>query len=223
MPSMPDMPGESDRQAERDEMVSSQLARRGIAAEPVLDAMRRVPRERFVLSSLPGKAYADSALPIECGQTISQPYMVARMTELLEVRPRDRVLEIGTGSGYQTAILACLAKHVFTIEWHLTLMTRAAEQVRQLGLANVSYRCGDGSLGWPEQAPFDGVMVTAGPPDVPAPLCDQLAVGGRLVVPIGPADDQTLVRVRRAEQGFEREKHIKCRFVKLWGAAGWRE
>jgi protein-L-isoaspartate(D-aspartate) O-methyltransferase len=223
MSSMPPDPLESDRQAEREEMVASQLARRGIAAEPVLEAMRRVPREWFVPKSLAGKAYADGALPIDCGQTISQPYMVARMTELLELGPQDRALEIGTGTGYQTAILACLCKHVFSTEWHLKLMTEAAERLKRLESKNVSLRCCDGSLGWPENAPFEGIIVTAGAPQVPAPLREQLAVGGRLVVPIGPMEDQTLVRVRRTESGYVQEQHIKCRFVKLWGAAGWRE
>jgi len=219
---MPVNKGESDRKADREAMVTTQLARRGVVDETVLSAMRRVPREWFVPRSIGGKAYTDSALPIDCGQTISQPYMVARMTELMEITPRDRVLEIGTGSGYQTAILACLAKHVYTIEWYLKLMTQASNAVRRLGRKNVTFRCGDGSLGWPEQAPFDGIIVTAGPPEVPQPLREQLAVGGRLVAPIGKVEDQTLVRLRRTESGLERESIIKCRFVKLLGAAGWR-
>jgi protein-L-isoaspartate(D-aspartate) O-methyltransferase len=204
-------------------MVSDQLERRGIRSTTVLDAMRHVPRERFVLPSYDSQAYADSALAIDCGQTISQPYMVGRMTELLELRPEDRVLEIGTGSGYQTAILARLAGHVYTIEWHLKLMTQASERLRKLELQNVTYRCADGSLGWAEQAPFDAIIVTAGAPDVPQPLYDQLAVEGRLVVPVGGQFDQTLVRVWRTAGGERREDFFKCRFVKLLGAAGWQE
>ncbi len=202
-------------------MVSSQLAQRGIRARPVLAAMERIPREHFVPSGQQGSAYADSALPIDCEQTISQPYMVARMTELLELSPDDNVLEIGTGSGYQTAILACLARQVFTIEWHLRLMNQAAARLEQLGLHNVTCRCGDGSVGWPSRGPFPAILVTAGAPDVPAPLCDQLAIGGRLVVPTGPTGDQVLVLVRRTNLGFDRREILKCRFVKLLGSAGW--
>ena len=204
-------------------MVTEQLAERGIRDARVLDAMRRIPRELFVPATQQGSAYHDGALPIECGQTISQPYMVARMTELLEPRPDRTVLEIGTGSGYQTAILALLTKQVYTIEWHLKLMSQAASRLEGLGLTNVTFRCADGSLGWPEKAPFDGIIVTAGAPDVPQPLCEQLAVGGRLVLPIGPVGDQTLVVVRKTERGVKTEDVLKCRFVKLMGTAGWRE
>ena len=204
-------------------MVSEQLERRGVSSQSVLGAMRRIPRELFVLKSYEARAYEDSALAIDCKQTISQPYMVGRMTELLELGPEDRVLEIGTGSGYQTAILACLARHVYTIERHLKLMTQAAERLRKLGLDNITQRCADGSLGWPELAPFDVIIVTAGAPEVPEPLCRQLAVGGRLVVPVGGFYDQTLVRVCLAESGRRREDYFKCRFVKLLGQAGWQE
>ena len=204
-------------------MVREQLEQRGVRDARVLDAMRRIPRELFVLSAYEGRAYSDSALAIDCGQTISQPYMVARMTELLELRPEDRVLEIGTGSGYQTAILACLARHVYTVEWHLKLMTQAAERLAKLGIRNITYRCADGSLGWPAHAPFDAIIVTAGAPDVPAPLCRQLAEGGRLVVPVGDLHAQTLVRVRHTETGPRREEFFQCRFVKLRGAAGWTD
>ncbi len=212
-----------DRASERERMVFEQLQSRGIHSQPVLDAMRRIPRELFMAEGFRGQAYADSALAIDCGQTISQPYMVARMTELLELRADDRVLEIGTGSGYQTAVLACLTGQVYTIEWHLKLMTQAAERLKQLCLTNVTYRCADGSLGWPEQAPFSAIIVTAGAPEVPEPLCEQLAVGGRLVVPVGSQFEQTLVRVRRTESGRHTEELLRCRFVNLVGAAGWRE
>ena len=204
-------------------MVSEQLAQRGIRSEAVLATMRRIPRERFVPPGQAASAYCDGALPIDCYQTISQPYMVARMTELLELQSDRPVLEVGTGSGYQTAILACLVSHVYTIEWHAPLMTLAAKRLEALDLHNVTVRCADGSLGWPEHGPFDAIMVTAGAPVVPQPLCDQLAVGGRLVVPIGPEGDQTLVRVRRTELGIEKTDVMKCRFVKLLGEAGWRQ
>jgi protein-L-isoaspartate(D-aspartate) O-methyltransferase len=212
---------QGDRAAEREEMVRSQLARRGIRSEAVLEAMRQVPREWFVPEPLSRQAYEDGALPVDCGQTVSQPYIVARMTELLELQAQHRVLEIGTGTGYQTAILASLAQHVWTIEWHLKLMNRAADRLERLGYNNVTLRCGDGSVGWPEHAPYDAIMVTAGAPVVPDPLCEQLVTGGRLVIPIGEMADQTLVRVRRTESGYEREYHLKCRFVKLLGEKGW--
>jgi len=204
-------------------MVAEQLEARGIADQAVLAAMRRIPRERFVPDHQRAYAYSDGALPIECGQTISQPYMVARMTELLSPRREHVVLEVGTGSGYQTAVLACLVRHVYTVEWHLKLMNQAARRLAELGLTNVTYRCADGSVGWPERAPFDGILVTAGAPDVPAVLCDQLALGGRLVIPIGPTGEQTLVCLERQPQGLKRDEVMKCRFVKLLGQAGWRE
>jgi protein-L-isoaspartate(D-aspartate) O-methyltransferase len=214
---------DEQRAAEREQMVREQLAARGIRSEAVLAAMRRIPRELFVPPDQQHSAYSDGALAIDCQQTISQPYMVARMTELLELTRERTVLEIGTGSGYQAAILACLARHVYSIEWHLKLLNQAAARLEQLGLRNLTLRCADGSLGWPERAPFDAIIVTAGAPDVPEPLKEQLAVGGRLVVPTGPIGDQTLVLVGRAETGFKTQEVLKCRFVKLLGAAGWRE
>jgi protein-L-isoaspartate(D-aspartate) O-methyltransferase len=220
---MPPEPVQPDRMPEREQMVAEQLVARGIRAESVLAALRRIPRELFVPAAQRGTAYADGALPIDCHQTISQPYMVARMTELLELRPDQPVLEIGTGSGYQTAVLACLARHVYTIEWHEKLLTAAAAVLEALSLRNVTYRCADGSLGWPERAPFDAIIVTAGAPIVPKPLCEQLTEGGRLVVPVGPAADQTLVRARKSRGTLEFEDQMKCRFVKLLGEAGWRD
>lgn len=213
--------GTMDRSFERERMVYEQLQQRGIRSERVLDAMRQVPRERFVPETAAHKAYADSALPIECEQTISQPYMVARMTELLALAPTDRVLEIGAGSGYQTAILARLAAAVYTVELHQRLLDAAGARLQTLGVRNVQYHCGDGSLGWSEEAPFDAILVTAGGPVVPEPLKQQLTIGGRLVVPIGPAGDQTLVLVTRREDGFQQQDILKCRFVKLVGQAGW--
>lgn len=213
--------GKQDRTREREDMVQRQLARRGIASASVLDALRAIPRERFVLPSQVDEAYADAAMRIDCGQTISQPYIVARMTELLELKSTDRVLEIGTGCGYQTAILARLASFVYTVEWYLKLLNAAAERLAALGVKNVEYRCGDGSLGWPDVAPFDAILVAAGAPTVPQPLVDQLAEGGRLVVPVGPTSDQTLVLVRRCGARIEMADVLPCRFVKLLGFAGW--
>lgn len=211
------------RLPEREHMVAEQLAARGIRDERVLDVMRRIPRELFVPATISAAAYADAALPIECAQTISQPYMVARMTELLDPRPNATILEIGTGSGYQTAVLAALVANVYTVEWHLHLMTQAAERLAALGLENVSFRCGDGSLGWPEHAPYDGILVAAGAPATPRPLCAQLGVGGRLVVPVGPEGEQGLQVIWRAEEGFRETEVMKCRFVPLRGEAGWRD
>lgn len=204
-------------------MVAEQIAGRGVRSEAVLAAMRRIPRELFMPPPIRERAYDDSALPIDCEQTISQPYIVAYMTEALGLTPASRVLEIGTGSGYQAAILACVVREVLTIEWHLKLMNQAAERLAGLGLTNVAFRCADGSLGWPERAPFDAIIVTAGAPVVPQTLCEQLAPGGRLIIPTGPPGDQTLILIRRTEHRFEQEELIKCRFVKLVGAEGWSE
>jgi protein-L-isoaspartate(D-aspartate) O-methyltransferase len=211
----------NQRFAERDRMVMTQLEHRGIRDGRVLAAMRTVPRERFVPSDLQSQAYHDCALPIASGQTISQPYMVARMTELLEVRRDDRVLEIGTGSGYQAAVLAQMGARVWTIERHAELLETARATLESLGYTSVTYRVGDGSLGWAEEAPFDAVLLTAGAPSVPATAEEQLAVGGRLVAPIGPEDEQTLVLVRRSESGFEQRSVMQCRFVKMIGEEGW--
>ena len=206
----------------RERMVRDQLAARGIRSSFVLDAMRRIPREFFLPPTSVQRAYEDCALPVDCGQTISQPYMVARMTELLEPAPTDRVLEVGTGTGYQTAVLAAIVAHVYTIEWHLPLMRLASQRLDRLGLTNVTFRCGDGSLGWPEQAPFDGIMVPAGAPELPRSLPEQLKVGGRLIVPVGGLEHQTLVLIRRTATGFEEQRLLECRFVKLRGDEGWR-
>lgn len=209
-------------QAQRDTMVADQIAARGVRAPRVLAALRRVPRELFVPDEARGQAYGDHALAIDCRQTISQPYIVARMTELLELDGGERVLEVGTGSGYQTAVLALLAARVFTIEWHLKLLRQAAERLERLGIGNVVFRCGDGSCGWPEPGPFDAILCAAGAPEVPAALCEQLAPGGRLVLPVGAEDQQTLVRVTRGRDGPRTERLLACRFVRLVGQAGWR-
>jgi len=220
---MPDSRERDDRAAEREEMVRTQLARRGIRSEAVLAAMRAVPRHWFVPEAIARQAYQDGALPVDCAQTISQPYIVARMTELLELQPDDRVLEIGTGTGYQTAILAVMTQHVYTVEWYLKLMNAAVERVSHFGRQNVTFRCGDGSVGWPENAPYDAIIVTAGAPTVPEALQHQLVNGGRLVLPVGEMSNQILVRLRRTESGYQREDHLACRFVKLLGEQGWRE
>lgn len=204
-------------------MVDTQIAAGGVRNPVLLAAMAEIPRHEFVPSSIVDRAYEDGALPVECGQTISQPYMVAKMTEMLELTSTDRVLEIGTGTGYQTAILARMAGHVFTVEWHLRLMLGAAARLERLGIGNVRYRCGDGSLGWPEHAPYDAILVTAGAPAMPDALVSQLAVGGRLVVPVGDRSEQTLLLSRRSEEGVVTTRSLGCRFVKLVGSAGWRE
>lgn len=205
----------------RRRMVQEQLRSRGIRDERVLAVMEEIPRERFVGTANLAAAYEDRALPIAEGQTISQPYMVAAMTAALQPAPTHRVLEIGTGSGYQTAILARLAGQVYTIERIELLAQEAARRLRELGFTNIVYRVGDGTLGWPEAAPFDRILVTAGAPRIPSPLVDQLAEGGRLVIPVGPAESQTLVAVDRYGDKTIERPMMGCRFVPLVGRAGW--
>ena len=207
----------------RNRMVDSQLVSRGIKDAKVLLAMRKVPRHRFVEEALISQAHGDHPLPIGEKQTISQPYIVALMTEALELRGVERVLEIGTGSGYQTAILAELAEKVYSIERIYPLSVKARRLLDELGYLNVVLKVGDGTLGWKEEAPYDAVMVTAGSPDVPQPLVDQLAVGGRLVIPVGDRYSQSLVRVARATEGIKKSDLGGCRFVNLVGQHGWQE
>lgn len=204
-------------------MVDRQIAGRGVRDPRVLEAMRTVPREAFVSEHLAESAYDDSPLPIGEEQTISQPYVVALMTEALEIRPEDKVLEIGAGSGYSAAILSRIAGEVYAVERHASLAREAEERLARLGYANVHVLHGDGTLGWPEHAPYDAIVVAAGGPAVPPALLDQLAEGGRLVIPIGPDQrNQDLVRVRRrAEGGTVRELLGPVRFVPLIGAQGW--
>jgi protein-L-isoaspartate(D-aspartate) O-methyltransferase len=202
----------------RRRMVNDQIQARGIRDVRVLDALRRVERHRFVPEALQASAYEDRPLAIGHGQTISQPYIVALMTEEARVRPGARVLEVGTGSGYQAAILSLLAGHVYTVEILEPLARQAAERLEALGYRNVTVRAGDGSLGWPEQAPFDAILVTAAPPELPQPLLDQLAVGGRLVAPVGEGD-QELVVVERTEAGLQRRRVLPVRFVPMTGEA----
>jgi protein-L-isoaspartate(D-aspartate) O-methyltransferase len=193
-----------------------------IRDERVLAVMNRIPRHHFVPRALEAQAYKDNALPIAAGQTISQPFIVARMTELLELKGSERVLEIGAGSGYQSAVLGLLAKRVYSIERIETLSREALQKLRSLGINNVSVRTGDGTNDWPVYAPFDAVLVAAGGPDVPQPLLEQLGPGGRLVIPIG-ADrkNQMLVRFVGTESGIRREEHGPCAFVPLIGRHAW--
>ncbi len=207
----------------RDRMVDQQIRARGVVDPRVLLAVRKVPRHSFIPQHLWDQAYTDYPLPIGGDQTISQPYIVGLMTEILELQAMDRVLEIGTGSGYQTAILAELAAEVFSIDRMGDLANRAKAVLDSLGYANVQIRVGDGTLGWPEAAPFDGIIVTAGAPKVPRPLTEQLALGGRLVIPVGDMFSQTLTCVRQTESGLKFEYHGGCRFVRLIGRYGWPE
>lgn len=212
-----------DQGQQRERMVEGQLAGRGLRDPAVIRAMRRVPRERFVPAELMEFAYDDTPLPIAANQTISQPYIVALMAHALELDPHDKVLEIGTGSGYSAAVLAELAHEVFTIERQITLCTLARERLHELGLRNIQVRCGDGTVGWPEQAPFDAIVVTAGGPTVPQSLRAQLAIGGRLVIPVGDERVQRLLRIWRTDDTtFEQEDLSAVRFVPLIGAEGWQ-
>ena len=203
-------------------MVEEQLIERGISDSRVIAAMARVERHRFVEEALWARAYEDRALPIGLRQSISQPFMVALMTQSLELKGHERVLEIGTGSGYQTAVLAELAANVFSMERISSLATTAREVLDTLAYHNVAVRVADGTLGWAEEAPFDAILVAAGSPRVPRPWIAQLRDGGRLVFPIGEEELQTLVRIRK-EDGRLREEYLgDCRFVKLVGRYGWR-
>jgi protein-L-isoaspartate(D-aspartate) O-methyltransferase len=211
-----------DQAQRREQMVERQLARRGIRSPAVMRAMRKVPRDQFVPQDLVEFAYDDTPLPIEAEQTISQPYIVALMTDALELEPGDRVLEIGTGSGYAAAVLAEIASEVFTIERHESLCESARARFAALGLRNTHVRCGDGTKGWPEEAPFDAIAVAAGGPAVPKSLREQLGIGGRLVIPVGRAGVQRLKRVwRTGETEFEEEDLGAVRFVPLIGEEGW--
>ena len=203
-------------------MIQQQVVERGIRDERVLEALRSVPRELFFPEESRQSAFADRAAPIGHGQTISQPYMVALMTERLDVQPHHRVLEIGTGSGYQTAVLAWLASEVFSVERVKPLLDDAFHRMMDLNLRNVHFRYGDGTLGWPEQAPFDRIIIAAGAPSVPQKLLnEQLADGGLAVLPIGAEDEQMLVVVRRSGAKLHTTDVCQCRFVKLIGAEGW--
>jgi protein-L-isoaspartate(D-aspartate) O-methyltransferase len=203
-------------------MLGEQLLDRGIDHPRVLAAIARVPRERFVLESMQGEAYADRALPIDCDQTISQPYIVGLMTQALELSGPERVLEIGTGSGYQTAILAELAREVVTVERHAELSARAGRVLADLGYRNVTRIIGDGTEGWPAGAPYDRIIVTAAAWDVPPALFGQLAEGGILVIPVGDPTAQTLRAIRKQDGQPVASDLSPCRFVPLVGVHGWQ-
>jgi protein-L-isoaspartate(D-aspartate) O-methyltransferase len=204
----------------RQRMINS-LRSRGIRDERVLKAMASVPRHLFVEEALTAKAYGDYPLPIPGGQTISQPFMVAQMTELLGVTKRDRVLEVGAGSGYQTAVLSYVAGLIFSIERIEELAKLAKMRIRQFGIDNVILRCSDGSLGWPEHAPYKGILAAAAAPEIPIALVEQLDVGGNLVLPIGTEQNQRLIRVRKTAEGTVTEDHGGVIFVKMIGRQGW--
>lgn len=207
----------------REEMTVSQIQARGIKDPKVLDAMRKVPRHLFVSEALMDQAYGDFPLPIGEQQTISQPYIVAAMTEALELTKDDRVLEIGTGSGYQAAILAQIAFRVFTIERIRSLYVRARKIFDRLNYFNIITRYSDGTSGWKDESPFDAIIVTAGAPDIPETLVSQLSIGGRMVIPVGNAYVQELVKLYRTERGIQKISLGGCRFVKLVGEYGWRD
>jgi protein-L-isoaspartate(D-aspartate) O-methyltransferase len=205
----------------RERMVAEQLAARGIRDARVLAAMKKVPRERFVEESMRERAYEDSPLPIGYGQTISQPYMVARMCELAELVGSERVLEIGAGSGYQTAVLCELARSVYAVELRPELGRHAERRLALLGYRNVEIGVFDGTYGWRERAPFDAILVAAGAPEIPPLLVDQLADGGRLIIPVGPRQGQRLAIVARRGAEFETQWATPCSFVDLVGKYGW--
>jgi protein-L-isoaspartate(D-aspartate) O-methyltransferase len=207
----------------RERMVETQIKARGLKDERVLKAMLKVPRHLFVDEALRDQAYGDFPLPIGEGQTISQPYIVALMTEALELKGIERVLEIGTGSGYQTAILAELALWVYTIERFPTLLERAKKVLKELGYKNISFKLDDGTLGWKEAATFDAIIVTAASPDIPPPLVEQLAEGGRMVIPIGDEFSQTLIKGVKKGGKLHTKALEPVRFVKLVGAYGFKE
>jgi len=217
------LPTETQQAERRHVMVEEQLRRRGVLSPQVLKAMDRVPRHEFVGEQQQALAYADQPLQIGENQTISQPYMVAAMTEALELTAGENVLEVGTGSGYQTAVLALLSRWVISIERHEVLAEGARERLNRLGFANITVMHGDGTLGWPEAGPYNAVLVTAGAPHVPAPLVEQLAEGGRLVIPVGGADQQDLLRLRKTAGRVSTETLNLCRFVPLVGRHGWKQ
>ncbi|MGE5219660.1 MAG: protein-L-isoaspartate(D-aspartate) O-methyltransferase [Chloroflexota bacterium] len=204
-------------------MVQDQVVARGIIDVRVIAALRKVPRHLFVDPGIINRAYDDSALPIGEKQTLSQPYIAARMTEALGLTGQEKVLEVGTGSGYQTALLAELSFNVFSVEKLRVLSRKARTLLDHLDYQNIALHVGDGTIGWSEHAPYDAVLVTAGAPSAPKPLIDQLAPGGRLVIPVGDEQAQTLLRVTRTQKGFKEEQLGECKFVRLLGKYGWRQ
>ena len=212
-----------DYTVSRKKMVEEQLLGRGIRDPRVIEAMGRMPRHEFIDPGIAAQAYEDRPVAIGFKQTISQPYMVGLMTEALRLTGRERVLEIGTGSGYQTALLCELTKQVYSIERIKDLSNRARKILYRLGYHNFELRIGDGTNGWPEAAPFDVILVAAASPEIPAPLCKQLVLGGRLVIPVGGEETQEIVLARNGKRGIVRETLSGCRFVKLYGEHGWEE
>ena len=213
-----------DFEIARRRMVEEQVSARGIKDQRVLDAMLKVPRHKFVEEALEDKAYQDAPLPIGEKQTISQPYMVAVMSEALALKGSEKVLEVGTGSGYQAAILALLADRVFSLERIPALARRARKVLDGCGFSKVNIRLADGTHGWQDMAPFDAILVTAGAPEVPRDYLDQLAIGGCLVIPVGDRSSQVLMRITRiGEQEYREERLMGCRFVPLIGNHGWHE
>lgn len=207
-----------------EQMIQQQVVDRGISDERLVAAMRKVPRDRFFPAGSKDAVFADRAAPIGHGQTISQPYMVALMTQRLDVRPEHKVLEVGTGSGYHTAILAQLAGEVYSVERVKPLLDAAWERLMEMGVRNAHFKYTDGTLGWKEQGPFDRILITAGAPDLPKKLLlEQLKDGGIAVLPVGPADEQMLVVAKRNGEEFELTEVVPCRFVKLIGQEGWGE
>jgi len=207
--------------AERRRMIETQIRKRGVSSPRVLEAMAAVPRHEFVPAKFRDYAYADKPLPIGERQTISQPYMVAAMTEALELTGSERVLEIGTGSGYQAAVLSLVASQVITVESHTSLALAAQERLTNLGYANVHVHNGDGSAGFPDAAPYDAILVTAGAPEIPQVFASQLQEGGRLVIPVGGRDNQILVRARKENGELKSRVLFDCKFVLLLGRYGW--
>ncbi len=213
----------TDFRAARERMIREDLISRGIADRRLLAAFDAIPRELFVPSELRHRAYDDSPLPIAADQTISQPFMVARMIDVARITQRDRVLEVGAGSGYAAAIMSRIAREVVTVDRHPPLVAEARRRLERLGYGNVAVHVGDGTLGWPEQAPFDRILIAAGAPQVPEQLLrEQLAHGGLAVLPVGPEDEQMLVVVRRHGQKLTSTDVCPCRFVKLIGNEGWK-
>jgi protein-L-isoaspartate(D-aspartate) O-methyltransferase len=213
---------DSFERARRD-MVETQIRRRHVHDSRVLQCLERVPRHEFVSAEFRDRAYEDVPLPIGEGQTISQPYIVAAMTAALHLQDDERVLEIGTGCGYQSAVLGCLAREVFTVEFRANLATTAAKRLALLGYENVHVHCGDGTLGLPEFAPYDAILVAAAAPAVPEPLLAQLGDGGRMVLPVGDVDNQDLRLIERTRDTFRATMLEPCRFVPLLGVHGWKE
>ena len=217
------MPESAEYAAQRAEMVEKQLRRRGIHDHCVLGAMLSVPRHEFVAEELRARAYDDVPLPIGGRQTISQPYIVAAMTAALRLKPTDRAIEIGAGCGYQAAVLSLLAKEVFTIERLPELASAASEKLERLGYLNVHVHCGDGTLGLPEFAPFDAILVAAAAPAAPQPLLAQLAEGGRMIIPVGDADNQELQLIEKRAGDYSTKMMEGCRFVPLVGHHSWQK